>query len=179
MGARVIRRPNSSAREKRENLTLWAIIAAVAFPLLLAYVLVAMDVRTDLSEFKPAKRMDDEGFVPVGWQQLEEWRVQGHVRMIGYMMDGYQPSPDGSRVDMFVLLPEAGQFLHPAHRISDQMVEVRSRRPIPFQHRRLVWARGALNRTTGKPGDEKAAWAMGDAEVEPAEPRDISEWFEP
>ncbi len=99
--------------------------------------------------------------------------------MIGYMMDGYQPSPDGSLVDMFVLLPEAGQFLHPAHRIPNQMVEVRPRRPIPFQNRRLVWVRGSLNRTAGTPGAEKADWAISDAEVEPAEPRDISKWFEP
>ncbi len=138
-----------------------------------------MDMRTDLSEFKPSKQVDDEGFVPVGWQQLEEWGPQGRVRMIGYMMDGYQPSPDGASVRMFVLLPEAGQFLHPAHRIPNQMVEVRPRRPIPFQNRRLVWVKGTLNRTTGKPGDERAAWAMGDAEVEPAEQRDVSKWFEP
>ncbi len=99
--------------------------------------------------------------------------------MIGYMMDGYKPSADGASVRMFVLLPEAGQFLHPAHRIPNQMVEVRPRKPITFRDRQLVWARGTLNRTTGKPGDEKASWAMGDAEVEPAEPRDISKWFEP
>jgi hypothetical protein len=138
-----------------------------------------MDMRTDLSELNPAKRVEDNGFVPVGWQQLEQRGIQGRVRMIGYMMDGYQPSPDGARVDMFVLLPEAGQFFHPAHRIPNQMVEVRPRRPIPFQNRQLVWVRGTLNRTTGKPGEAKAAWAIGNAEVEPAEPRDISQWFEP
>ena len=34
------------------------------------------------------------------------------------MMDGYRPSRDGEQVSMFILLPEAGQFLHPAHRDS-------------------------------------------------------------
>lgn len=99
--------------------------------------------------------------------------------MIGYMMDGYQPSSDGAHVDMFLLLPEAGQFLHPAHRIPNQMVEVRPRRPVPFRNRQLVWAVGRLNRTVGKAGEEIAAWAMGDADVQLAETRDVPKWFEP
>jgi hypothetical protein len=95
------------------------------------------------------------------------------------MMDGYRPTSDGAPVDMFILLHEAGQFLHPAHRIPNQMVEVRPRRPVPLRRRELVWAVGTLNRTTGKPGEEKAAWSMGDAEVEAAAQRDIGKWFRP
>jgi hypothetical protein len=179
VGARVIRKPDPSVRRKKESLTLWAIIAVIGLPLLLGYILVAADIRTDLSELKPAKQADDAGFVPAGWPELENGGAQGRVRMIGYMMDGYRPSPDGSNVDIFVLLPEAGQFLHPAHRIPNQMVEVRPRRPVRFRNRQLVWAVGLLNRTMGKAGEETAAWAMGDAEVQPAEPRDIPKWFQP
>jgi hypothetical protein len=179
VGARVIRKPDSSARKRKETLTLWAIIAAIGLPLLLAYILVAADMRSDLSELKPAKQVDGTGFVPVGWPELEEQGAQGRVRMIGYMMDGYRPSRDGASVDMFILLPEAGQLLHPAHRIPNQMVEVRPRRPIPFRNRQLVWATGTLSRTTGETEGEEAAWAMSDAEVQPAEARDISKWFEP
>jgi hypothetical protein len=129
--------------------------------------------------------VDDSGFVPVGWPELETrgaegpGSAQGRVRMIGYMMDGYRPSPDGTSVDMFVLLPEAGQFLHPAHRIPNQMVEVRPKRPIVFKNRELVWVSGRLDRTVGKPGDERAAWAIGEANVSPAEPRDVTKWFQP
>ncbi|MGA2716286.1 MAG: hypothetical protein ABSG41_24585 [Bryobacteraceae bacterium] len=179
MGARVIRKPDTSARKRKETLTLWAIIAAIGFPLFLAYILVAVDMRSDLSELNPAKQVDDEGPISVGWPDLEGQGAQGRVRMIGYMMDGYQPSSEGTPVDLFILLPEAGQFLHPAHRIPSQMVEVRPRRPVPLRHRELVWAVGTLNRTTGKPGEEKAAWAMGDAEVEAAAERDIGKWFRP
>jgi hypothetical protein len=178
VGARVIRKPDFSARRK-ETLTLWAIIAVIGFPLFLGYVLVAVDISADLSELKPTRRVDDEGLVAVGWAELEGDGVQGRVRMIGYMMDGYQPSHDGANVDMFLLLPEAGEFLHPAHRIPNQMVEVRPRRPVSFRNRQLVWAVGRLNRTMGKAGEETAAWAMGDADVQPAEPRDIPKWFEP
>jgi hypothetical protein len=179
VGARVIRKPDFSAREKKETLTLWAIIAVIGLPLLLGYILVAADMRTDLSELKPLRRVDDAGVVPVGWPRLEGDGAQGRVRMIGYMMDGYRSYPGGINVDMFVLLPEAGQFLHPAHRIPNQMVEVWPHRPVLFRNRQLVWAVGRLNRTMGKAGEEKAAWAMGDAEVQPAEPRDIPKWFEP
>jgi hypothetical protein len=180
VGARTIRKRDDSARRKQETLTLWAIIAALAFPMLLAVALVAMDMRSDLSELKSTGQVDDKGTVPVGWPDLERQREGlGRVRMIGYMMDGYQPSRDGATVDMFVLLPEAGQFLHPAHRIPNQMVEVRPRHPVVFHYRNLVWATGTLNRTMSIHGDDKAAWAMIAAEVNPAAERDISKWFRP
>jgi hypothetical protein len=184
VGARVIRKPDSSARKKKESLTLWTIVFAVGFPMLLAYVLVAVDMRSDLSELKPSAQVDDAGFVPVGWPELEGFGAQGPVsqrpvRMIGYMMDGYRPEPDGASVDMFILLPEAGQFLHPAHRIPNQMVEVHLIHPMAFKNRQLVWVSGRLNRTVGKPDRERAAWAIGDAEVNPAQPQEITKWFQP
>jgi hypothetical protein len=180
VGARTIRKRDDSARRKQETLTLWTIIVALAFPMLLAVALVAMDMRSDLSELKSAGQVDDKSAVPVGWPDLERERdVPARVRMIGYMMDGYQPSRDGASVDMFILLPEAGQFLHPAHRVPNQMVEVRPSHPIVFHYRNLVWATGMLNRTIGNPGDDKAAWAMIAAEVTPAAERDISKWFRP
>jgi hypothetical protein len=152
--------------------------------MLLAVGLVAMDMRSDLSELKSTGHVDDEGAAPVGWpdparQHEGSGRVRGRVRMIGYMMDGYRPSREGSTVDMFVLLPEAGQFLPPAHRIPSQMVEVHLSRPVVFHYRDLVWATGMLNRTMGSSGDEKAAYAMIAAEVTPATERDVVKWFRP
>jgi hypothetical protein len=180
VGARTIRKRDDSVRKKQENLTLWTIILALAFPMLLAVGLVAMDMRSDLSELKSAGQADEKGAVPVGWPDLERRHEDaGRVRMIGYMMDGYQPSPNGATVDMFVLLPEAGQFLHPAHRVPNQMVEVHPSHPVVFHYRDLVWATGILNRTIGSLGDEKAAYAMVAAEVIPASERDIGKWFHP
>jgi hypothetical protein len=103
--------------------------------------------------------------------------------MIGYMMDGYQHGyqlpRDGATVAMFVLLPEAGQSLHPPHRLPSRMVEVHPSHPIVFHYRDLVWATGILNRTRRMDGDDEAAWAMIAAEVNPAAERDISRWFRP
>ena len=148
--------------------------------MLLAVAFVGMDMRSDLSELKSAGQVDDKGVVPVGWPDLARQHERaGRVRMIGYMMDGYRPSRDGEMVDMFVLLPEAGQLLHPAHRIPNQMVEVHPSHPVVFHYRDLVWATGILNRTMGSSGDEKAAYAMVAAEVTPASERDIGKWFHP
>jgi hypothetical protein len=158
--------------------------------MLLAFVLVAIDMRSDLDELKSSGQADNNGAIPVGWAELEGRRDSAtqdapvgegrrRVRMIGYMMDGYKASRDGDQVNMFILLPEAGQFLHPAHRIPNQMVEVRSLHPVAFRFRELVWASGTLNRTTARRGDEKAAYAMSDADVMPASERDISKWFHP
>ncbi|HEY3824075.1 MAG TPA: DUF3299 domain-containing protein [Bryobacteraceae bacterium] len=185
VGARTIRIRDDSARRgketREERLTLGKIIAALTIPMILALVLVAMDMRIDLSELKSSGGIDEQGAVPLGWPNLE---VSAHqdgrrVRMIGYMMDGYQPSRDGAQVNMFILLPEAGQFLHPAHRIPSQMVEIRPRHPVVFRYRDLVWASGVLNRTIGSTGDEKAAYAMSDAEVNRATEREIGKWFRP
>jgi hypothetical protein len=180
VGARTIRKRDLSGRKRQETLTLWTIIAALAVPMLLAVALVAIDMHSDLSALKPTGQVDDRGAVPVGWSNLDV-RQEGRqrVRMIGYMMDGYHPSRDGASVDMFILLPEAGQFLHPAHRVPNQMVEVRPSHPVVFRYRDLVWATGTLSRTMGSRGDEKAAFAMAAAEVNPAATRDIGKWFHP
>ncbi len=180
MGARTIRKRDNSIRKKQETLTLWTIIAALAFPMLLAAALVAMDMRSDLSELKPSGQPDDKGALSVGWPDLvRQSEGTGRIRMIGYMMDGYQPSRNGATVDMFVLLPEAGQFLHPPHRIPNQMVEVHPSHPVVFHYRDLVWATGILNRTMSNHGDGKAAYAMVAAEVTPATERDVVGWFRP
>jgi hypothetical protein len=180
VGAPTIRKRDDSARRKQETLTLWAIIAAMAFPMVLAVALVAMDMRSDLSEMKSTGQRDDKGAVPVGWPDLERGREgPRRVRMIGYMMDGNQPSRDGATVDMFVLMPEAGQFLHPAHRIPNQMVEVRPSNPVVFHYRDLVWATGTLNRTMSTHEDDKAGCAMTGADVNPAADREIGKWFRP
>jgi hypothetical protein len=158
--------------------------------MVLALILVAMDMRVDLDELRSSGKTDDAGTLAIGWSELKvphEFSAaetagesrSGRVRMIGYMMDGYRPSRDGEQVEMFILLPEAGEFLHPAHRVPDKMVEVRPVHPIAFRYRQLVWASGTLNRTLARRGDDRAAWAMSDAEVSPASDRDIGKWFHP
>jgi hypothetical protein len=138
-----------------------------------------MDIRVDLSELRAAViTVSEEDASLVGWSDLARRTGEGPARMLGYMMDGDQSSRDGAPVTMFVLMPEAGQFLHAAHRIPEEMVEVRMRDPKPFRYRQLVWAVGRLSRTMGSDRDH-AAWAMINANVEPASEREITRWFSP
>src|SRR5580698_5451517 len=71
VGVRTIRKRDDSVRRKQETLTLWTIIAALVFPMILAVALVGMDMRSDLSELKSTGKMDDKGAVPIGWPDLE------------------------------------------------------------------------------------------------------------
>jgi hypothetical protein len=181
----------SAARRKEEFRALALVIGAVVLPLFLAFILVAADMRTDLSDLKPVQSWADQTTALVGWGDLEipdgqsvsleqtRCQPQRRVRMLGYMMDGYPPSRDGAPVEKFVLFPEAGHILHPAHRIPDQMLEIRLVHPAPFRFRSLVWVSGTLVRTANLPKSESALYAMTDAEFQPAAESDITRWFTP
>ena len=88
------------------------------------------------------------------------------------MLDGFgnglKASPDGASVEMFVLMPDAGQLLHPAHRHPDQMVEIWPYRPAQFSFRSLVWVTGLLARTRGRWESDRALYSMTGAEIHPA-----------
>ena len=103
--------------------------------------------------------------------------------MLGYMLDGFgngmKPTRDGVPVEMFVLTPDAGQLLHPAHRLPDQMVEIWPNRPTQFRFRSLTWVTGLLARTRARRQGDKALYAMTGAEVHPAVQSDITLWFKP
>jgi hypothetical protein len=168
-------------RSRQERQTLLVILLAAGLPTLLAGLLVTMDLRSDLSDLTAAKQSIGEEPALVGWADLASLGSLatvhgGPVKMIGYMMDGEQPSKDRSPVSLFVLMPEAGQFLHPSRPEPDQMVEVRTKTPVAFHFQQLVWATGTLSRTTGRDRD-RPAWAISDAEVQPAQDREIMAWF--
>jgi hypothetical protein len=184
VGTRFIKmRGISAVRRRREFRALASILCAVVLPLILAFVLVAMDMRSELSDLMPAEALPDGTAALIGWQDLEihegktvsleQTRAQPgrRVRMLGYMMESYGR--------MFVLMPEAGHWLHPAHHIPDQMVEVWPTDPAPFRFRSLVWSTGILTRTRARhgPHDDKPLYTMTGAEVQPAVQSDITLWF--
>jgi hypothetical protein len=192
VGARIIRRRDLSARQGNDGRAIAVVFAAILGPLLLTYLLIAADIRSDLSELKPSHAVADDGARLVGWTELAAndtghgnkhavHLADGRVRMLGYMMDGYQPVRDGTPVSMFILMPEAGHLLHPAHRIPSQMVEIRltSGHSIPYRDRSLVWVTGLLGNTSGTVNGEHADYAMTEASTAFAEDRDIARWFVP
>ncbi|MDQ1474266.1 MAG: hypothetical protein QOJ99_5746 [Bryobacterales bacterium] len=80
-----------------------------------------------------------------------------------------------------MLMPDAGQLLHPAHRTSDEVVEVwlGEDKSVSYRDRRLIWVEGRLRRLRTKPTEGLASFALADAVTERASPRDITRWFTP
>ncbi len=86
---------------------------------------------------------------------------------------------EGQSVRDFVLLPEAGHLLHPAHRFGDQMIAVRLRdsTEVQFSQMGLVWAWGTLRVQSGDPGGPTPLYAIVQASVQRANERDIAKYF--
>lgn len=165
------------------------ILFGVGASMFLGFFLIALDTRPDLSGGHPRGTGANEIALPVGWPSLlvddaasRTWADTSPkngviVKILGYMMDGYQFAPRGSRVRMFVLMPSAGTFLHPAHRDPDEMVEVWVKAgTVAFEERQLVWASGKFERLVTS-GEDHALYALREASVAPALDQDIAGWF--
>jgi hypothetical protein len=191
MGARHIRRKNRGGVERGDGRTLGLILAGVGAPMFLGYCLIAMDTHPDLSDGQPHVSVSNPVPVPLGWPSLRvrELRISDReenrpkngtlVKMLGYMMDGYHYARSGTAVPMFILMAEAGHFLHPAHRIPDEMVEVWPKAGgTVFHDRELVWACGKFESLTNAAAGN-AIYALREAVVMPASYQEIAGWFAP
>jgi hypothetical protein len=165
------------------------IIGVVAIPLSVALWAVITTTRQDLSDLAPIQTSDGV-FMYLAWSTL----LRGHssnqdggqsipdgapVRALGYMMETDRVPQDGEWVHGFVLLPDSGNALHPAHRFGDQMVAVRLRPDLPaqFVSRNLVWVWGTFRRSGGDPAGSTPLYALEQARLENADPREISRYF--
>ena len=101
------------------------------------------------------------------------------VQALGYMFQGDRAAGDGDCVQDFVLLPDAGNLLHPAHRFGDQIIAVhlapdaRAR----FAFRSLVWVWGTLRVFAGDPAGPRPLYALDAVRVQPAGKEEIREYF--
>jgi hypothetical protein len=95
------------------------------------------------------------------------------------MMQGDQPVRDGQLVGRFVLLPDAGNAMHPAHRFGDQMIDVQLRAgyTVRFSQGRLVWVWGSLGGLPGDPGGDEPLYVMPNARTEQANKADILKYY--
>ena len=80
---------------------------------------------------------------------------------------------------MFILAPDAGRLLHPAHRLPDQTVKIWPASPAPFRFRSLVWVAGLIARTKGRRDGVDTMYAITGAEIHAAVQSDITLWFKP
>ena len=173
-----------------EGRTLGLILFSIGAPMLLGFYFISLDTRPDLSDSEPGSNRETKDAILVGWPSLREPDYFSRsrypevpkngtvVKMLGYMMDGYKFAKDGSSVTMFVLMPSAGHFLHPAHRDPDEMVEVWLKSGgVIFKNRQLVWASGAFERLPQHSVEEHALYALRNASVASASYGDIKNSF--
>ncbi len=176
------KRPVSRRAERR---TLLLVALAGAGPVLAVALLIGRSIRPDLSDLSAAGTMPD-GRMILSWPAL--LRVRGHaldansglaqgaaVCALGYLSG----EATDENISRFVLLPETGSFLHPAHRFGDQMIEVRLRAPASarFGSESLVWACGRLHILPGDPAGSVPLYALADAEIRAAGTPDIAKYF--
>jgi hypothetical protein len=178
-----------SKSEERRTLILVLVIACV--PVLGAVWAITSTSQPDLSDLSPLKLQSGE-YPLLGWSTL--LRDHSHalnaqaaifsgasIQALGYMMEGAQPIAAGQPTKSFVLLPDAGNLLHPAHRFGDQMIAVHLREsdPIKFSPRALVWVWGTLRTSPGDPAGDEPLYALYNAHAELAPKTDIRKYFRP
>ena len=143
----------------------------------------------DLSDLTPITQRAGK-YLVLDWSALlqNETRVLktgtvtpagAEVQALGYMMETDRSTSKDKWVHDFVLLPEAGNLMHPAHRIRDQMIAVHLEHDtrIQFSPRALVWAWGNLQAPAGLGPRSEALYMLERARAKPAEKADIQKYF--
>ena len=109
------------------------LVACIFVPVVATLVLTTRASAPDLFDLTPVVARSDQ-YLILAWPELERARTALNaggvssgtmIRALGYMMEADRPIRDGERVQSFVLLPDAGNTVHPAHRFGDQMIDVR------------------------------------------------------
>jgi hypothetical protein len=163
------------------------LIVIVCVPVLGSLWAITATTQPDLSELSPLTVQTPE-YAVLAWSSL----VRGHskalearsaifsgasIQVLGYMMEGAQSIRTGQPTKTFVLLPDAGNIMHPAHRFGDQMIAVHLRDTIKFSPKALVWVWGTLQSSPGDPVGSEPLYALGNARAELAPKADIDKYF--
>ncbi len=181
------KKPAVSRADSIGVVILATVIAGV--PILGTVFVAASTSEPDLSELAPINnRMAN--YVVLNWSELlQEHRTDmrtatlrpsdSKVQALGYMFDGDRPISKGEWVREFVLLPEAGTLVHPAHRVRDQMITVHLEdgTRIQFSPRTLIWVWGSFAVSSEPAVRSKPLYSLQQAQVKPADKADIRRYF--
>ena len=186
--ARIASNRISQERRKEHRRTLALIITIMCVPLLGTVLAIVSTTEPDLSDLMPSEKQVDE-YIVLPWRELlQPTRNElntaatvldgASVRVLGYMGD--KAIRAGALVQDFVLLPDAGNLLHPAHRFGDQMIGVRLRESdrVPFSTRQLYWVWGTFRASPGDPSGPRPLYHLEGARVRAAELTDIRAYFQ-
>jgi hypothetical protein len=157
------------------------VIVITCVPVLGTLLAIVSTTEPDLSHLTPIRRAPD-GYVLLNWFALQEGRVssEASAQALGYMVESDRPRHAGEWVRDFVLLPDAGNLLHPAHRIPDQMIAIRLRdgEQIQFSPRSLVWVWGVFRESPADPAGIQPLYHLDAARVKRADKSDIAKYFQ-
>jgi hypothetical protein len=180
----------SEERRREHSRALALIVAIISIPVLGAILVVVSTTKPDLSELIPSNKQVGE-YIVLSWPELLQAKRNelnsaaanlsgAKIRALGYIVDGDKAIHPGDLVQHFVLLPDAGNFLDPAHRYGDQMVSVSLKESdrIPFSPRRLVWVWGTFRASPGDPSGRTPLYSLKDARAQVADPADIGQYFQ-
>jgi len=159
--------------------TLFLVIAVTVVPVAGTVLVVFASTQPNLSELTPIGN-PQENYSLLNWSSLgRDSPSNKAVQVLGYMMDGDRPLREGEWVQDFVLLPEAGNLLHPAHRFEDQMIAVQLKNDsrVQFSPRLLVWVWGIFRESPGDPGGTAPLFTIEKARAGPADKSDIGKYF--
>jgi len=176
----------TTAKEQRvsrsgELRTLVLVIAIACVPVLGTVLAIVSTTEPDLSDLSPIRQ-------PKGQYLLLDWLALRHgqfspttepVQALGYMVESDRSVHAGDWVRDFVLLPEAGNMLHPAHRFPDQIIAVRlgEGEQIQFSPRSLVWVWGTFRASPGDQAGVQPLYHLDQARAKRAEKSEISMYF--
>jgi hypothetical protein len=172
---------------RRAARTLVGLVALIFLPIIPIGIVITQRAGPDLSDLTPVVGRSDQ-YVILAWPDLERGRHAlrtgatssgALIRALGYMMNRDRPVRDGERVQGFILLPDAGSAVHPAHRFGDQMIDVRleAGKTVRFSEQSLVWVWGTLQMLPGDPLGHVPLYVLEHARTEPANKADIQEFF--
>ena len=191
MSHRPRRKRKFSVSPREQRRALFLILSIVCIPLLGTVAVVISSSEQDLSDLAPLKKSAGD-YLVLDWPALRRDHphamvsgtglaaVNGAaVQALGYMADGARPIARGDHVADFVLLPEAGNLLHPAHRSGDQMIAVHLRQGdlSRFSPMGLVWVWGTLRMSPGDPHGLKPLYALEQARSQAADQTEIGKYF--
>src|SRR5258708_5233478 len=175
----------ATAKKKRsitgwdELRTLFLIIAVTVVPVAGTVFVVFTSTQPNLSGLTPI-RNPQENYLLLNWSSLGRDHPRNKaVQVLGYMVDGDRPLREGDWVKEFVVLPEAGNLLHPAHRFGDHMIAVHLENDarVQFSSRSLVWAWGIFRESPGDPAGSMPLYSVEQAGARPADKNEIGKYF--
>ena len=160
--------------------TLVLVIVITCVPVLGTLLAVVSTTEPDLSDLTPIRQSPGQ-YALLNWFALRHGPLstQTSVQALGYMVESDRSPHTGDLVRDFVLLPEVGNILHPAHRIPDEMIAVHLLESgrIPFSPRRLVWVWGTFRVSPGDPAGLQPLYHLDQAWAQPADKSEIPKYF--